>query len=528
MKKLFFVILCTICTLCVCLALSACGEDEHEHVWNDGEITTAATCTEGGAKTYTCTTCKETYTELIAAIGHSWDDGKVTTAATCTEDGVKTYTCTTCKETYTEPILAIEHDYKLTNSTAASLSAAGAEIYTCTNCGDSYTDSSHFTADYTDDFGTVSIWKYGYTTNYNYETNEFTFIEGTFLNDAYIKVNEDGGIDGIELKSDWINTNGGNAVIAYSFTVSGDVVANLGFIGDNEEETRVIVRMVLVSDNGLVRQFGFYGDGQSSKDWTVSGQFSANGGDTLYFVFNNEGAGYATGKFTCELTAHYSSGWQVSENGEEHLKTCVICGETYCAGVHNWIKMADGGNGIVTYTCTACGKTKKTVITELADFAADFTAETQNGSWSYGYVNYNWGEKETFTFIQSENYAGDAWIADGVEVKAGWINAGSMTTAAYTANENVTVTISVNFKGSTDNTRLALRIGIKDDNGNLYSNPAFINNNGDNTITYNVTLTLHAGDVIYFIFSNENGGDSGAYPNGELNITLFTESEYVN
>ena len=76
------------------------------HNWNDGEITTAATCTTDGVMTYTCLDCNETRTETIAATGHKWDEGEITTAATCTEDGVMTFTCPNCNETRTETIPA--------------------------------------------------------------------------------------------------------------------------------------------------------------------------------------------------------------------------------------------------------------------------------------------------------------------------------------------------------------------------------------------------------------------------------------
>ena len=120
------------------------------HQWNDGEITTAPTCTEKGVKTYTCTVCNTTKTEAIDATGHTpvevsevpatctepgkkagtkcsecgtilsgfeeipakghqWNDGEITTAPTCTEKGVKTYTCTVCNTTKTEAIDATGH-----------------------------------------------------------------------------------------------------------------------------------------------------------------------------------------------------------------------------------------------------------------------------------------------------------------------------------------------------------------------------------------------------------------------------------
>ena len=123
------------------------------HSWDAGKITTKATCTEKGAKTYTCAVCGATKTESIAALGHktelkntkeatcaakgytgdkvcktcgktiekgkdvaalghSWDAGKITIKATCTEKGVKTYTCKVCSATKTESIATISHNYK--------------------------------------------------------------------------------------------------------------------------------------------------------------------------------------------------------------------------------------------------------------------------------------------------------------------------------------------------------------------------------------------------------------------------------
>ena len=100
------------------------------------EVTTAATCTEEGLRTFTCE-CGYSYTETIEALGHGWsqptftfsEDGKtatatrvcardlahtetkdctvtseVTTEPTCTEPGVTTYTATVefDGETYTD------------------------------------------------------------------------------------------------------------------------------------------------------------------------------------------------------------------------------------------------------------------------------------------------------------------------------------------------------------------------------------------------------------------------------------------
>ena len=66
-----------------------------------------ATCTEPGKKAGTkCSVCDTILSgvEEIPAKGHQWNDGEITTAPTCTEKGVKTYTCSVCDETKTEAI----------------------------------------------------------------------------------------------------------------------------------------------------------------------------------------------------------------------------------------------------------------------------------------------------------------------------------------------------------------------------------------------------------------------------------------
>ena len=64
---------------------SYCGTS-CSHSWGSGTVTKAATCTATGTRTYTCSTCKHTKTETIAATGHSYTS-KVT-AATCTAQGL--------------------------------------------------------------------------------------------------------------------------------------------------------------------------------------------------------------------------------------------------------------------------------------------------------------------------------------------------------------------------------------------------------------------------------------------------------
>ena len=83
-------------------------EPKCSHVYDNGVVTTPATCETDGVMTYTCTVegCGHSYTETIAKLGHDWDEGKITTPATCKNAGVKTYTCKRegCGKTKTEEI----------------------------------------------------------------------------------------------------------------------------------------------------------------------------------------------------------------------------------------------------------------------------------------------------------------------------------------------------------------------------------------------------------------------------------------
>jgi hypothetical protein len=112
------------------------------HTWDAGKVTTAATCTKTGVKTYTCSVCGETKTEDIPVVAHAWDAGKVTTAATCTKAGVKTYTCSAGGETKTEEIAATGHSFDYTKGTvtkAATSTQTGTVVYSCANCDDTQT-----------------------------------------------------------------------------------------------------------------------------------------------------------------------------------------------------------------------------------------------------------------------------------------------------------------------------------------------------------------------------------------------------
>ena len=73
----------------------------------------AATCTTDGSydSVVYCSVCGEEISRetITVPAAHTWDEGVVTTAATCTTDGLMTYTCTVCGEELTEVIPATGH-----------------------------------------------------------------------------------------------------------------------------------------------------------------------------------------------------------------------------------------------------------------------------------------------------------------------------------------------------------------------------------------------------------------------------------
>ena len=150
------------------------------HSWDAGKVTTKATCTEEGEKTFTCSICGDKKTEKISATGHqhteirnkkeatcketgysgdtwckdcgkkilpgqtiaktenhSWDAGKVTTKATCTEEGEKTFTCSICGDKKTEKVSATGHQHtEIRNKKEATCKEEGYSGDTwCKDCG---------------------------------------------------------------------------------------------------------------------------------------------------------------------------------------------------------------------------------------------------------------------------------------------------------------------------------------------------------------------------------------------------------
>lgn len=182
-----------------------CGDDSYVSIPAKGHTivkkTVAATCTEKGLYTETCSVCGYVQKkEEIAALGHNYKvDLRV--EPTCTKDGYEHSVCSLCgKEKYvgilaghtlksvkvansctaygyeiskcskcdfsdtTKVIKPHGHDYQVTASKSATCTEDGSKTYTCSYCKDSYKETIKALGhDYKVTVVDPTIWEEGYT-----------------------------------------------------------------------------------------------------------------------------------------------------------------------------------------------------------------------------------------------------------------------------------------------------------------------------------------------------------------------------
>lgn len=125
----------------------SCGAKEtreiamKDHTAGNWEVKTAPTCTEKGERKSVCTVCGVEFKEEIPAKGHTPSEWTVVKDATCTAEGEKKSVCTVCGEEYTEVIPALGHkfgEWKVVKE--ATETAEGQEERVCSVCGEKETN----------------------------------------------------------------------------------------------------------------------------------------------------------------------------------------------------------------------------------------------------------------------------------------------------------------------------------------------------------------------------------------------------
>ena len=114
-----------------------------DHSWNAGEVTTPATCTTEGVRTYTCTKDPaHTKTEPIPALNHLFGAYSFNNDATCTQDGTETAKCERCNETDTRTKAGTKLGHLFETyvyNKDATTKADGTETAKCERCNETDT-----------------------------------------------------------------------------------------------------------------------------------------------------------------------------------------------------------------------------------------------------------------------------------------------------------------------------------------------------------------------------------------------------
>lgn len=92
------------CADCSYVITAQTTTEKKAHTYDSGKVTTPATCTATGIKTYTCTVCGDSYTETIPVGDHTYGPWETVKAASYTEEGLRKHTCTVCGQEETAVI----------------------------------------------------------------------------------------------------------------------------------------------------------------------------------------------------------------------------------------------------------------------------------------------------------------------------------------------------------------------------------------------------------------------------------------
>ncbi len=341
-------------------ASESTGGEEHTHSYTSS-VTTAATCTTAGVRTYTCS-CGDSYTESIAAIGHSYSSS-VTTAATCTSAGVRTYTCAGCGNSYTESIAAAGHSYSNGSCTVCGAADPSASEPS-TEATEPSTEATEPSEDpsepvvtagaeihnFTDDGYTSTFYTFAgdQLTNGKHGTYTYDFGSGTETLNNALKFDSKGSVV-------FTPTANGTLTIAVASSSAGrTVLVNDGSsdIGTITIDTAKKLFVLTVDVSANVQYTVKRGSGESGL-YYIAYIPESTGGDVHTHSYTAvvtaptcTAAGYTT--YTCSCGDSYTAD-EVAALG--HSYSSAVTTAPSCEGT-----------GVRTYTCGNCGNSYTEVI----------------------------------------------------------------------------------------------------------------------------------------------------------------------
>ncbi len=135
---------------CVARKCQRCQEEAQATEKHKYEITSdTATCTEAGVKTFTCSGCNDSYTEVSEVKGHNVEEWvldesftpTLVSGTTCTYTHRNKGTCTVCENPVTDDYTADVHKYTLSVTREATCTTEGEKKLVCQGCGQIKTGS---------------------------------------------------------------------------------------------------------------------------------------------------------------------------------------------------------------------------------------------------------------------------------------------------------------------------------------------------------------------------------------------------
>ncbi|MCI9406808.1 MAG: hypothetical protein HFK06_00410 [Clostridia bacterium] len=444
---------------------------------------------------------------LACACVHIWNEGEITAPPTCSADGVKTFTCKECSATYTETVTdRPDHEY---GGEWINASAEG-HYLKCVNCGKNGTPVTH------------------------------TMTDGEVITPP---TNTEAGVMGTLC-----------SVCGYESTREIPSLNHRPSSEYGKDENKHWLICDGHDDCGIK-----FGEAPHAYD-ELTAEKPATCKDDGYTVWRCVCGDTQTRVISKDTVEHKYDCKSVGESG--HRDVCGVCGIETEIVAHAWIETgrqpATDVPGYVDYGCEACGETKREILpaehahewgegeitvqptltkegeklfacacgetkTEIlpaknsANFKNEFSLESNpNGGWSYGSAEYQFGEKEDFTFTAADKTGEFGWLnTDGENVKSDIRNdfiqvKEGFAVIAYTFDADVTVDVAFKLTGNGLNegadTKFNVRVGIKNGDDVIYGKPEFFQSG---TVEYKKKISFKEGDTIYFIIQHASGWDSG-------------------
>ncbi len=422
------------------------------HTFGDGVVTKPATCLEEGVMTYTCIVCKKQKTEVISKVehnfatewsyddenhfhacltegckevkdstAHTFGDGVVTKPATCLEEGVMTYTCTVCQKQKTEAISKLAHNFatewsfddtnhyhacltegctEVKDSTAhtfdggivtksATCNEEGVKTYTCTIC---QKQKEEATLKLPHNF--APFWSYDDVNHYHVCLNEGC----TEVSDSTAHTFDDGVVtkpatcqeEGVKTYTCTVCPNQKTEIISKQ---EHNFAPFWSYDGENHFHACLNEGCTEVKDSAA----HIWGEGIVTKQPT-------NTEDGIKLIICTVCPNQKT-EVIPKQEHNFATEWNYDD--ENHFHACLIAGctevselstHTFDAGVETKPATTEE-EGLKTYTCTVCQKTKTEVIPKLPIVDTDIvTADT------------------AITFTVDETVIAEKKLADGVKV----------------------------------------------------------------------------------------------------------------